>query len=636
MTAIRSLISFLAYAIALCGIVPLFPWLETAPRLALAIGLAAGIWQERRGMLPLRAWLLNAVIVPVFLYYASQLRLDNAVQPVVSALAIMLAVRLVGEKSGRNYLQIHVLSLFCLASSSLFDLSPLFLAYLTLMLFLVALSLVLLTFHAQDSRMVLSRGDMRRVLGAGVLMPLVSVPLLIFFFQLLPRTPLPLWNIPGATISRTGGFSDSVEPGSSATIADSRVLAFRAEAPRLPQQQLYWRATVFNRLEGIRWTRDGAVPTERLKYGFPRIAQVIYPEPNLSRFLIALDAAAVVAAPRTRRNPDGTFEMQYAASKRMNYAAESYIGGILPAGGIKRDFYLRLPQGIPSRIRLLGEDIRSRSDSDAGRLKLLEQYFRSGGYSYSMQGLPTGEHALEQFVFVKKQGHCEFFASAFAIIARSAGIPARLVGGYLGGEYNDIGGYYLVIENMAHVWVEVFLDGKGWVRIDPSSFARNAGSVWGAPARRTLGQRLRMALDSLDYAWNRSVISFDFESQAGAARSVGKRLQALDAGRIMQGLLKALLLPAGLAFTLFVLRNRRRLLPSREERLLRRFYRQVEQQFGLQLQRGRQGLFEIADATGNEAVREFVAIYAGALYRDRRLTDAEAEKLRKILGNPFR
>src|ERR1039457_2236319 len=228
MAAISPLIATLSYAIALCGAVPLFPWLAMAPRLVLVVCLVAGAWRDYRGARPLSNWLLNASIVPVFLYYASRFSRANPVEPVVSLLAIVLALRLISEKSNRHHLQIHALALFCLASSSLYDLSPLFLAYLTLMLFMVAVSLVLLTFHDQDSRMLLPRRDLRRVLTAGVLMPLFSVPLLIFLFPVLPRTPIPLWNAMGAVASRTGGFSDKVEPGLTPNAADARILAFRA------------------------------------------------------------------------------------------------------------------------------------------------------------------------------------------------------------------------------------------------------------------------------------------------------------------------------------------------------------------------------------------------------------------------
>lgn len=636
MIAVSSLIALFSYAVALCGIVPLFPWLTTAPRLLLAVGLAAGVWQSIRGTWPLKNWLLNAATVPVFLFYAAQFSRSNAVQPVVSLLAVMLAVRLAGEKNSRHYLQILALSLFCLASSSLFDLSSLFLVYLALLLVLVALSLVLLTFHDQDSRMLLPYHDLRRVVAAGLLMPLASVPLLLFFFPLLPRTQLPLWNIAGAPQARSSGFSDRVEPGRSEQTIDSPLLAFRAEMPRQPQQQLYWRGTVFNRLEGGRWVRDDSVPPERPAYGSSRISQVIFPEPGLSRFLIALDVPARTTAFRARSNPDATQELRSSGSRRLSYRADSSVGGILRVtGDIERDFYLQLPATVPQSIAQLAARIGTAGDTDERKVELLEQYFRNNEFRYSMRGLPTGEHALERFLFETRQGNCEFFSSSFALLARLIGIPARLVGGYLGGEYNDVGGYYLVTEGMAHVWVELFIRNRGWLRVDPSSLARNADAVWGAPRQRTPLLRLRMMLDSLNHAWNRSVISYDFERQVEVVRSVAGHLQALTLKRLLKGGMVLLGVLSLVSLVLFLLARCSTLFSSREERLLRSFYRHLERECGVTVQPGRQGLLELAALVDDERVREFVTVYAAALYRDRRLTEGEYGRLRHLLRSGF-
>jgi len=636
MAAISSLIAFLSYTIALCGAIPLYPWLTPVPRILLATCLIAGVWRDWRGARPFANWLLNASIVPAFIFYASRFSRSNLVEPVVSLLAIMLAVRLISEKNGRHHLQIHALSLFCLASSTLFDLSPVFLVYLTLMLFLVAVSLVLLTFHDQDSQMLLPRSDLRKVLAAGVIMPLISIPLLMFFFPVLPRTPLPLWNIKGATTSRTSGLPDRVEPGISATALDARIVSFRAELPRQSQPQLYWRGIVFNRLEGSRWVRDGAIPQERIIYGTPRITQIIYPEPGLGRFLVALDAPAIISGPRTRLHPDGTYELPNPGSKRLSYRAESVAGGLMPVvSEIDREYYLQLPHYIPARVRQLAQDIRKGGGSVANRMVRLEQFFRNGGFRYTLQGLPTGEHALEQFLFESRQGNCEFYASSFAVVARSAGIPARLVGGYLGGDYNEVGGYYQVSENMAHVWVEIFIEGRGWLRVDPSAYAQNAGAVWSRDRKKNLLMRLSMALDALDHAWNRSVISYDFDTQLGAARSAGKKLKLLDRARAMRLVYIFSALLSLMVGIVLVLKHRRSWFPSPEERLLRRFYRQVERDCGIRLLRGQMGLFEIADRIRNPGVYEFVSIYAGAVYRDRRLTTEELSRLRALLKRGF-
>jgi hypothetical protein len=208
------------------------------------------------------------------------------------------------------------------------------------------------------------------------------------------------------------------------------------------------------------------------------------------------------------------------------------------------------------------------------------------------------------------------------------------VGGYLGGEYNPLGGYYLVSEDMAHVWVEVFIAGQGWLRVDPSSFASNAGAVW-APSRRSLLLKIRMTLDSLNHTWNRTVITYDFERQVAVVLTVGQQLQGIEPGRALKGLLPYLAYVAGMAAFAALLLYRKRLFPPREERLLRAFYRRVERDCGVAAERGRVGLFDLADMTGNTGVRAFADIYAGVVYRDRRLTEEEYRRLRRMVRDGF-
>lgn len=631
MVAIRSLTLILTYAIGLCGMIPLFPWLTTVPRVILAAGLISGLWQDSRGSWRLKPWIQNAAIVPFFLYYALQFSRSNPAEPVVSVLAIMLAVRLGGEKTVRHTLQIYALSMFCLASSSLFDLTPLFVVYLGLLLFMVAIAMVFLTFQDQDYAMTVTVAELKRILCCGLLMPTLAVPLLILFFPVMPRTQLPLWNFLNPPATRTTGYSDTVEPGSQSSIAVSRTLAFRAEMPRIAQSQLYWRGTVFNRTDGNRWTRVRQIPSELPEFTGETVSQVIYPEPSATRTLIALDRPTGFSLQRVTRSPDGVFEFSRFGGGRFNYSADSRSNGITAQrNSINRSFYLQLPDLLSVRVKALASEIVRSGDSDRVKVEFLESYFRNGGYRYSMRDLATGDAALEQFLFERKQGHCEFFASSFALLLRAAGVPTRLVGGYLGGDYNEMGGYYLVTDDKAHVWVEAYIGGSGWVRIDPSSFAANAGEVWTAPASRSLAHRITLLLDSFNYAWNRSVISYDFERQMTIARTVGSRLQVISPSEIIRGAVPYIaggLLIAGLLFAA----GRASLFRSREQRILHRFLRAVERESEMTDGEGGAGLFEIASAADNTHVSAFVTIYAGAVYHDRRLTDDEYLRLQRIL-----
>jgi len=620
-----------SFAIALVGIIPLWAWLETFPRLVVAVGLLTGILQELRGRWHLKNWQLNLVLVPVFIWYLVQYSRSNPIQPVVSILVIMLAVRLCGEKNIRNLMQVNVLALFCLASRSLFDLSPSFLFWLALLLVLVPVSLVLLTFYAQDTSMVVQRRELTRVVLAALLITLATVPAMAILFPVLPRTPFPLWQFLSPPQTGSTGLSDKVEPGLSANVAGTRITAFRAEMPQ-QQQPPYWRGTVFNRITGNSWSRNPSVPPETIVYTGQPVIQSIYLEPSSSRFLIGLDAASEVSLPRVRKAPDAVYEYPRSLSKRTGYTVSSKTGGVLSTkAGINRDFYLAIPDGLSLQTRQLADRIRRAGRSDARRLELVEQHFLNGGYRYSRQGLPTGKDAIHQFLFESRQGHCEFFASSMALLLRSAGVPARLVGGYLGGEYNGIGGYYLVSEEMAHVWVEAYIEGAGWIRTDPSRFATNAGTLWNERKTLDLTVRFRLFIDALDYRWNRAVVSYDFERQAGQLRLAGAKLQKLEQ-LIVSGWKMPMLLLSGVIMLIIIIKTRVSWFwHSREEQLLRRFRKVMKKRFGANIEMEGKGLFEIAAASGDNQVLQFVTCYAAVVYQDKKIDKETFRQLQKVL-----
>jgi hypothetical protein len=146
-----------------------------------------------------------------------------------------------------------------------------------------------------------------------------------------------------------------------------------------------------------------------------------------------------------------------------------------------------------------------------------------------------------------------------------------------------------------------------------------------------MAHRIRLVFDSLNHTWNSAVITYDFERQLDIARSAGTRLQGIQVKSALMSALKYLLAALAAAGAYLILFYRKRLFPSREERLLRSFYRTVERDCSVTVERGRVGLFELADRTGNPGVRLFAEIYAGAVYRDRKLTDDEFVRLKRIL-----
>lgn len=626
------LIALLGYCIALLGAISLFTHLPLLPRLIFLTGLIAGLAAERRTKPLLPHLVLTIGSILLFIWYAAQFSRANPALPVVSILTVLLGTRLAAEKSPRTWLQTCAIALFCLSASSLFDLGPRFLLLLALMLPMLALMLVLLTFQSRNQS--LSPASLRQAVLAGLAIPVMALLLTPCFFPILPRTQLPLWNF----IQQSGGnqpasLADTVTPGNSAQVPSSGLLVFRAELPRQDPRQLYWRGPTFSRLDGLRWLRDPATTGLTAKPNTAQVIQTITMEPGSSRSLIGLDLPRSFTYQNGGSIPFATWNRPQPASRRMRYEVRSALGGLVTGPAPMRSVLTRLPDETPLSLRQLASTFRQ-AGSDQQRLDALENWFRTNDFSYSRTNLPTGTNALERFLFETRSGHCEFFASGFALLARGAGLPTRLVGGYYGGEYNELGGYYRIGEERAHVWVEVWINGKGWLRTDPSSLAINADAALGESRRRSLALRLRLLMDSLDHTWNSAIITYDFERQLQIATKAHSRLQSFNL-RDFDHLLSPiaiLLSSAGLLWLL--LRLKQHNLLDHRVRLLRRFRYRIEQSFAIP-RTAQLGLFDIARQADTPQVRQFVEIYARSLYGKQRLTPQEYRLLKQLLRDGF-
>jgi protein-glutamine gamma-glutamyltransferase len=624
MVPVRTVLEIFTTGIALLGYVPLFANLELLPRFALPAALVIRYLGERRRFAT-PASVTTGCSILLSLFYLYRFRAPSIAEPAVALLVALLAVRLLGERSPRNYLQVFALSVFCLAGSSLFDLSPVFLVYLGLLLLFIAASLVLLTFYGEEAGIALTRHGIKRVLTSALFMPVVSVPLILLFFTILPRTQFPLWNISGVG-GRTTGFTERVEPGAAAALADRKTIAFRAEAPPLDRESLYWRAIVLNSYENGAWVRRDPPLAETDAPARGRLVdQVIYPEGD-ARFLPALSVPLQVTGVRSITSPDFVVT-RGASGGKIRYRVRSLLAESLR---VTRPFDTSLyvdAAGAPLRLTALGKSLAGKTPEDA--IAAIESFYRSARIVYTRDNLPTGPDSLDSFLFQKKRGYCEYFASSCALLLRTAGVPARLVGGYYGGEYNEIGGYYIVTDEAAHVWVEALVPGKGWIPLDPSRWSANF-SPGGAAAKRGLLHRLSLYADSLSYFWNVRVIGYDLEKQVSLVRNAGKRVSSFRLPQKRSPFFFAAGVVAVVAVVL-IFGRRRGTSPvrSRERRLLESFSRRLKRRYGIAP--GERGLFETTSGITDPAVQRFVSVYAGAVYRDRRLTPAEIRELKALI-----
>jgi len=629
MVRIRTVLHILTYCIALLGFSPLFSYLEPAAKMLFPVAFVAGLAADRRGRY-LPAPVTTAASLIFFGYYALQLNRDNPVAPAANLIIILLAVRLFSEKSGRNCLQIFVLSLFALAASSLYNLSAVFLVYLVPLLILLSVSLVILAFYAKDSTMVISRPGLNKVLTVALVMPAATIPLMLVFFIILPRTQYPLWNFLNMPGSRITGFSETVQPGASASVGEVKTVAFRVESERLPINRLYWRGIVLNSLDGDIWVRK-APPAGESTYleNGPVISQTIYPEPGRSRYLIALNIPRQISGLRISSSEDHVFTSLSEARQRIKYEAVSVLSEtIATSKGIAREFYLRVPGRVSARMLETARDLLLRGKSDEEKLALLEDFYIKNRFSYTTIGLPIGPDSLDAFLFETHRGHCELFATSAATMLRLAGVPTRLVGGYLGGVYNTMGGYYTVTEDMAHVWLEAYVSDRGWVMVDPSKWGVNFAAA-GAAGEKGMIKRFRMYLDAFGYYWNRAVITYDLEKQIQLVSTANHKLRLF---RVTPGFITwafALVTAITLLPAAYILIRRGR--RSREEKIVEQFLKLVRKRYRLAKVGSTTGLYELAREIDDPRVHSFVSLYGGAVYHDRRLTPAEFKELRQIL-----
>lgn len=522
MVKISDTLKIVTYLCALAGVASVFRYLETG--YILGFGLLAGIAAhlDRKRLPSPPRWLLNTLSVPVLAAAIYSMNPDYLIEPVLNTLTILLGIKLLEDKKFRDYMQIYAISTFLLVGSSLISLSIAFLGYLVVMAALATLSLMLLACFSQDPEMAVSRECLTRIAWHALLISFLSIPLSALLFLILPRTNYPLLSFLNQGTSARSGFTEEVQLGGISEIQEDNSVVFRAEMETVGEDQLYWRGIVLDTFDGVSWKKGPDTTDDRPgKMTGRTVSQTVYLEPGASRYLFALDKPVSIVRGRMRRMGAFTYSLREQRSEAVKYRATSILTEFIPERAIDRYRYLQLPPGFsPGIARLVGELTAGKSEEE--RLKALLHYIRRGGYQYTLESLSPSESPLEDFLFSSKRGNCEYFASAFAVMLREAGIPARMVGGYRGGWYNRAGGYYMVLQKNAHVWVEAYLAGRGWTRLDPTPSAPE-----GAIGRYGKGLlfEVRLLFDTFNYYWSKTVVDYDLARQVHLLRHLGSGIK---------------------------------------------------------------------------------------------------------------
>lgn len=569
---------WIALALALAAL----PHVARMPWWVSAVGAAVVAWHLHiaRMRLPApRAWLTAVLVAGAAAAVYVQFRTIFGRDPGISLLIVMLALKLVEMKTAREAALLLALGFFLVLTNFLFSQTIPTAVYLLACVWLITAAMTRLQQRpgAADQKLALRT--------SGVLLA-QSVPLMIVLFLLFPRVQGPLWGMPKDAHTGLSGLSDSMTPGTMSSLILSDDIAFRAKfAGRIPAfGQLYWRGPVLSNFDGRTWTAAWA-----REQGAPRFQAENDPfeyevtlEAHNKRWLFALDLPGRVPQ-ASSASTEFLLLARVPVTSRMRYDMVSFLDYRM--GLEEADYVLRraerLPQGANPRTVAFARALRARHADDKALIQAVLQRFRDDRYEYTLTPPLLHEHPVDEFLFDTRQGFCEHYSSAFAVIMRAAGIPARIVTGYLGGELNPVGDYLIVRQADAHAWTEVWLRGEGWVRVDPTAavsparvqrgIAAAAGAASPLPLLVRTNfewlRRLNLGWDTVAYHWNQWVLGYNADRQRYVASSLGL-------GTGWQGLAAGLLGASGaitLAVALVMLRARRWKPRDPVERTYRRF-----------------------------------------------------------------
>ncbi len=502
------------------------PHLERLPLWVGPICLALGLWRlaimRKQAALP-RKWLLlliaAAATAGIFSHYHTLLGRDAG----VALLVVMIALKLMEMKTLRDTMVVIFLGYFLVITHFFYSQSIPTALYLLLVVLLTTATMIGYSYP-------LERFPPRpRLRLAGTLL-LQAIPLMLVLFVLFPRVG-PLWGLPKDAYSGMTGLSDSMSPGAISQLIRSDAVAFRVrfDGPLPEKSQRYWRGPVLWDYDGRTWSTRNKPPAGLAQF-VPLGEAIRYTltlEPHNQRWLFALDLPDKLP-PGSSASADFQITAPVRLHQRIRYSLTSYpvyrLGESLGDEAWERA--LRLPGGNPRAVQLAAQ-WRDKLETPRAIAQQALQMFREEAFVYTLNPPLLGEQAVDDFLFGTRRGFCEHYASAFVFLMRAAGVPARVVTGYQGGEPNPLGDYMMVRQSDAHAWAEIWLDGDGWVRVDPTAAVSpnriETGIASALPAAElppALVQldaewlkRMRLSWDLLNNNWNQWVIGYNQERQ---------------------------------------------------------------------------------------------------------------------------
>ena len=526
----------------------LLPQVDHLPLWCSALAAVVLLWRGWLAVkvqpLPSRWWLLGLLLLTVTATYLTHKTLFGR-DAGVTLIAVLLALKTLELRAKRDAFVVFFLGFFMMLTNFFFSQS-----LLTAAAMLVAL-LGLLT-ALVNAHMPVGKPPLLQAAKTAGGMALLGAPIMAVLFVLFPRMA-PLWGMPGDAMSGRSGLSATMQVGTIARLAldDSIAMRIRFEGVPPAQSDLYFRGPVLSTFDGRDWLplHSGfpprMQPPANLQVKGPAVNYQVTLEPSNHPWLMVLDA--------TQAKPTligfearMTNELQWVTDRPVTdlvrYTAQSYPdfsqGPLRPMAGLQD--YLDLPAGFnPRTLQLAAElrrDPRHANADGALWVSTVMERLRSGGYSYTLDPGVYGRHSADEFWFDRQEGFCEHIASSFVILMRALDVPARVVTGYQGGETNAVDGFWTVRQSDAHAWAEVWLAGRGWVRVDPTSAVApgRVGSLQRLQAPRgliasallgnvspALALNLRALWDAINNSWNQRVLNYTQGKQLKLLQNLG-------------------------------------------------------------------------------------------------------------------
>ncbi|MEW8506695.1 MAG: DUF3488 and transglutaminase-like domain-containing protein [Candidatus Thiodiazotropha sp.] len=531
---------------------------------------------------PGRWLLLAATMISIYIVYTQYQTLLGR-DAGVALLGMMLLLKVNEIKKRRDIYVSVFISYFVVITQFLFSQS----APLSLYLLVVVIGLTSLL---MEINRVTPPAKAYQPIVATLKITLQAMPIALVLFVVFPRITQPLWNFSSEASARTG-LDDRVTPGAISDLIESSEVAFRVQFKQPPpaKKHHYWRGLVLWDTDGYSWYTDEKRPLGRetlhIRMIDNPIKYEVFLEPHDEKWLFALDIP-LEAPPRSRLTHDFQLLYNERVTTPLTYSLHSLTSfGIDQLSPELRRRGLKLADNLTQRQRNLVAQWKANSSSDRQIVEQALSFFNTEHFVYTLSPPRYQINPVDEFLFEGMAGFCEHYATSFTQLMRIAGIPSRLVLGYQGGEYNALGDYFIVRQYHAHAWSEVWLAGRGWVRIDPTAAVaperieyplQRAFGELGAPAMFQLDgggavasmlRHVTHALDNANIQWRRWVVGYSREHQFSLMRNFG-----LDAYTAMQwslitlGIVAILLLIVGLN----IIRQGRQLL-SPTQQAYRRF-----------------------------------------------------------------